>query len=77
LAYVKHLQALQHLWVLVITAMLAVLANIAFSLVLRNLLGIPGIALATTLVYVMTCGILMLKVHGLGRKSQNRGRVSW
>lgn len=68
LTYVKHLQAMQRLWILVMIASLAVLANILLSLTLRHILGIPGIALATTFVYTLTCAVLMLATHGRGRR---------
>ena len=75
LTYVKHMQALQYLWVLVMTSTLAVMANILLSLTLRNLLGVPGIALATTFVYLLTCVVLMLATHRRIRQKADLGHV--
>ena len=70
LTYVKRLQALQKWWVMVGTSTLAVVLNIPFSLTLRRWLGIPGIALATTLIGFINCAVLMVAAHT--PKSTNR-----
>jgi peptidoglycan biosynthesis protein MviN/MurJ (putative lipid II flippase) len=63
LVYVKRLQALQQWWVMVVTATLTVALNIPLSLFLRKWMGIPGIALATTGIYMVNCVILIMAAH--------------
>ncbi len=63
LTYVKRLQALQRWWVMVGTSVLAVIINIPASLILRRWMGIPGIALATTLIYSINLLVLMFAVY--------------
>lgn len=61
--YAKRLQALQRTTILVWTAVLAVVLNLITSLILRMALGIPGIALATSLVYTVTAIVLITAAH--------------
>jgi peptidoglycan biosynthesis protein MviN/MurJ (putative lipid II flippase) len=61
--YAKRLQALHRTAILFWTAVLAVTLNLASSLVLRSILGIPGIALATSLVYTVTAAVLITAAH--------------
>jgi peptidoglycan biosynthesis protein MviN/MurJ (putative lipid II flippase) len=61
--YAKRLQALHRTAVLVRTAVLAVTLNLPVSLLLRDLLGIPGIALGTSLVYTVTAVFLITAAH--------------
>ncbi len=63
LAYVKRLQASRRFWVLTGAAAISVSLNIPASLLLRRLLGVPGIALATTLIAYLLCLILMATAH--------------
>jgi len=63
LTYVKRLQALQRWWVMVGTSVLSVALNVPFSLVLRQWMGIPGIALATTMIHFISCILLVAAVH--------------
>jgi putative peptidoglycan lipid II flippase len=58
-AYVKRLQAGAHFNVMVFTSILAVILNIPASLALAAAMGIPGIALATTLIYILNCAVLL------------------
>ncbi len=59
LVYVKRLQALHRWWVMVVTATVTVGLNIPLSLLLNQLMGIPGIALATTAIHLVNCLILI------------------
>ena len=61
--YVKRLQAVQRTAILVWVATLAVLLNLIASLALWKALGIPGIALATSLVYTVTAVVLIIAAH--------------
>lgn len=61
--YAKRLQALRRTGVLVWVSVLAVMLNIVASLALCRVMGIPGIALATTLVYTATATVLMATAH--------------
>lgn len=61
--YAKRLQALQRTTILVWIAVLAVVLNLIASLILRMALGIPGIALATSLVYTVTAIVLITVAH--------------
>jgi putative peptidoglycan lipid II flippase len=61
--YAKRLQAFHRTAVLVWTAVLAVILNLIASLVLRRAMGIPGIALATSLVYAVTAIVLITAAH--------------
>lgn len=61
--YAKRLQALQRTTILVWIAVLAVALNLITSLILRMALGIPGIALATSLVYTVTAIVLITAAH--------------
>lgn len=71
--YTKRLQALHRTTILVWTAVLAVALNLIASLVLRIALGIPGIALATSLVYTVTAIVLITAAHRTPiEKRQNR-----
>jgi len=63
LTYAKRLQALQRWWVMVAIAVLSVVVNIPASLILRKWIGIPGIALATTLIYSINLLVLMFVAH--------------
>jgi putative peptidoglycan lipid II flippase len=54
-----------------LTAAAAVLANIAFSLVLMNSLGAPGLALATALASMLNGTILVTVLH------RRLGAVDW
>jgi peptidoglycan biosynthesis protein MviN/MurJ (putative lipid II flippase) len=66
LVYVKRLQALQRWWVMVVTSSVTVALNIPLSLALRQWMGVPGIALATTIILGINCAILMGVAHKLG-----------
>jgi putative peptidoglycan lipid II flippase len=61
--YTKRLQALRRTGILVWISILAVVLNLAASLALRRIMGIPGIALATTLVYTATAMVLAMIAH--------------
>jgi peptidoglycan biosynthesis protein MviN/MurJ (putative lipid II flippase) len=61
--YAKRLQALHRTTILVWTSVLAVILNLIASLILRTVLGIPGIALATSLVYTVTSIVLITAAH--------------
>jgi putative peptidoglycan lipid II flippase len=61
--YAKRLQALHRTKILVWNAVLAVVLNLIASLILRRVLGIPGIALATSLVYTVTAAVLITAAH--------------
>jgi peptidoglycan biosynthesis protein MviN/MurJ (putative lipid II flippase) len=61
--YAKRLQALQRTKILVWISVLAVVLNLIASLILRMALGIPGIALATSLVYAVTAAVLITAAH--------------
>jgi peptidoglycan biosynthesis protein MviN/MurJ (putative lipid II flippase) len=61
--YGKRLQALRRTAILVWSSVLAVTLNLPASLLLRDLLGIPGIALATSLVYTATAILLVTATH--------------
>lgn len=63
LTYAKRLQALQRWWVMVGIAVLSIVINIPASLILRKWIGIPGIALATTLIYSINLIVLMFAVR--------------
>ncbi|MGD9189964.1 MAG: lipid II flippase MurJ [Desulfobacteraceae bacterium] len=71
--YVKRLQALHRTTILVWIAVLAVVLNLITSLILRMALGIPGIALATSLVYAVTAIALITAAHRIPiEKQQNK-----
>ena len=63
LTYVKRLQALERWGIMVGTSIFSVAANIPASLILRDLMGIPGIALATTLIGCVNCLALITAAH--------------
>ena len=63
LTYLKRLQALQRWWVMVGASVLSVAINIPASLILRQWMGVPGIALATTLTSIINCGVLITAAH--------------
>lgn len=65
--YVKRLQARAHFQVLVFTSILAVGLNIPASLFLAGLMGVPGVALATTLIYAINSLVLI----GVERRSRS------
>jgi hypothetical protein len=71
LTYVKRLQALHRWWVMVGTSVLSVALNVPFSLILRQWMGIPGIALATTLIHFINCSLLMAAVRAWGHPSRS------
>jgi peptidoglycan biosynthesis protein MviN/MurJ (putative lipid II flippase) len=62
--YVKRLQAVQRTWTLAATSSITVLLNIPASLALHHYMGVPGIALATSLVYAANSLMLVTVVHG-------------
>jgi peptidoglycan biosynthesis protein MviN/MurJ (putative lipid II flippase) len=66
MTYVKRLQARTHFQVLVFTSILAVGLNIPISLFLAGRMGVPGIALATTLIYAVNSLVLI----GFERRSR-------
>lgn len=68
LVYTKHLQALQKWWAMLVSAVLGVGLNIPMSLLLRQWMGVPGIALATTLVYSLVLVFLVLATHLRAKK---------
>jgi putative peptidoglycan lipid II flippase len=68
--YSKRLQALQRTTILVWNAVLAVVLNLIASLILRKALGIPGIALATSLVYTITAIVLVTTAHRIPIEKQ-------
>jgi peptidoglycan biosynthesis protein MviN/MurJ (putative lipid II flippase) len=71
--YAKRLQALHRTTILVWVAVLAVMLNLITSLILRMALGIPGIALATSLVYAVTAIVLITAAHRIPiEKQQNK-----
>lgn len=61
--YVKRLQAVQRTWTLAAASSIAVLLNIPASLALHTYMGVPGIALATSLVYAANSLVLVTVVH--------------
>lgn len=63
ITYVKRLQALQRWSIMVGTSLFSVTANIPASLILRHWMGIPGIALATTLIGCVNCAVLITAAH--------------
>jgi putative peptidoglycan lipid II flippase len=69
-AYAKRLQAVRRTTILAMVSLMAVILNLIASLALQRTMGIPGIALATTLVYTATCIVLMTATHRIARKSK-------
>ena len=67
-AYAKRLQAVRRTTILATVSLMAVILNLIASLALQRTMGIPGIALATTLVYTATCIVLMIATHRNARK---------
>ncbi len=63
IVYIKRLQAVGHNWQLALISLCMVLINIPVSLTLHASLGVPGIALATSLVYTVHGLILAAIVH--------------
>lgn len=63
IVYVKRLQAVQRTWALAATSFITVLLNIPASLAFHHYMGIPGIALATSLVYATNSLVLVTVVH--------------
>lgn len=61
--YNRRLQAQHRWWLLVATAAMAVTLNIPASLLLRHWLGVPGIALATTLITHIVLVMLIWAAH--------------
>ncbi len=59
LAYLKRLQALQRWKVMVFTACISVALNIPTSLILLRIMGVAGIALATSLIHMLICAVLI------------------
>ena len=57
--YIKRLQSRTQFQVLVFIAILAVGLNIPISLFLAGRMGVPGIALATTLIYAINSLVLI------------------
>ncbi len=60
LTYARRLQASHMSWVFIPFAVFSVLANGILSLVFMRLLGIVGIAIATTVIYNLNCLLLMI-----------------
>jgi peptidoglycan biosynthesis protein MviN/MurJ (putative lipid II flippase) len=63
LAYIKRLQSQQRWWSMVRIALLSVGLNIPVSLMLRYWMGVPGIALATTAIYIPVLLFLIFSSH--------------
>jgi peptidoglycan biosynthesis protein MviN/MurJ (putative lipid II flippase) len=63
LVYVKRLQAVQQWWTMLISACLGVGLNIPVSLLFRKWLDVPGIALATSVIYLIILALLALVTH--------------
>ena len=63
ITYIKRLQAFQRWGVMVATSVLSVTMNIPLSLLLRKWMGIPGIALATSLISFINCSVLIIVAH--------------
>lgn len=63
IVYFKRLQAIQSTWPLAITSIITVLINIPASFVLHQMMGVPGIALATAIIYAAQSAMLILIVH--------------
>lgn len=62
--YVKRVQALGYLRTLVWLALFSVAANLGLSLLLRLIMGLPGIALATTLTHYAAAFATAAVLHG-------------
>ena len=56
--YVRALSALKHNQVLMWGTTISVLVNVVLNFVLMRMIGLPGIALSTSFVYVIACGFL-------------------
>jgi len=63
IVYIKRLQAVGRNWLLAVVSMCMVALNIPASLVLHAAMGVPGIALATSLVYTAQSLMLAMGVH--------------
>jgi putative peptidoglycan lipid II flippase len=61
--FVRLASSLQRNRILLVGAMITLPLNIVLNLALMRLLGVSGIALSTTLVFVTSCGYLMLSVR--------------
>jgi putative peptidoglycan lipid II flippase len=56
--YVRALSALKHNQVLMWGTAINVLVNVVLNFVLMRMIGLPGIALSTSFVYLISCGFL-------------------
>lgn len=61
--FVRLASSLQRNRILLVGAMITLPLNVALNLVLMHLLGVGGIALSTSLVFLTSCGYLMLAVR--------------
>jgi putative peptidoglycan lipid II flippase len=63
--YVRALSALKHNQVLMWGTTISVLVNVVLNFVLMRMIGLPGIALSTSFVYVISCGFLWFMLERL------------
>jgi len=63
IVYIKRLQAIGHNWRLAVISLCMVVFNVPVSLALHSAMGVPGIALATSLVYSAQSLMLAAVVH--------------
>jgi putative peptidoglycan lipid II flippase len=55
---VRIISALKKNWVLMVNAGVNLVDNVVFNLILMRYLGVAGIALSTSFVYVVSCGLV-------------------
>jgi putative peptidoglycan lipid II flippase len=63
--WVRALSALKHSHILMWGTVINVIANALLNILFMRILGLPGIALSTSIVYVISCGFLWLKLERL------------
>jgi putative peptidoglycan lipid II flippase len=70
--YVRALSALKHNHVLMWGTVINVVANAVLNLVFMRIIGLPGIALSTSFVYLISCGFLWFMLERVLRQHEAR-----
>lgn len=59
---VRFISALKKNWVLMVVAGVTLVINVAFNIILMRYAGVAGIALSTSLVYVVSCTLIYISI---------------
>jgi putative peptidoglycan lipid II flippase len=70
--YVRALSALKHNQVMMWGTVINVVANAVLNLVFMRIIGLPGIALSTSFVYLISCGFLWFMLKRVLRRHEAR-----